>query len=292
MDGLKHFAVAVFLLSLMGAATRSYAASDTFIDFDAGIGLDDNVTRAALDVDIEHDTFVSLGASLGQVFFHGESGQVTGSFDLAANRFNYFDGLNNYTAGGSVKYVFGFSREFGSPWFGLGLKYFVSEFDSFLRDSNNFIGTFTVGKRIDDLTNLRSALAYKSRDSDGVAFDTEDVSFFINIDWTLNDKTTVYTTYKIQQGDVVSTAASSSVSLYTINAASGHIESDDVFIGKLNYRLDSTTQLFTIGLNLAMDLESAYDFSARFLTTDADGGVEYKDLTVRISYFHRLGLEF
>jgi hypothetical protein len=292
MDGFKCFAVAALIPFLVSAVTHSYAASDTFIDLDAGIGLDDNVTRAALNEDIEHDGFVSLGASLGHELFRGRVGQITGNLDLTINQFAEFDGLSHYTAGGGIKYLFGFSGGFGAPWFGLGLKYFVSEFDSFLRDSNTFIGSFTVGKRIDDLTNLRTAFTYKSRDSDGLAFDTEDVSFFVNIDWTLGEKTTLYTTYKIQEGDVVSTAASSSVSLYVINAASGHIESDDVFSGKLNYRLDSTTQLFTVGLNIARDLESAYDVSARFLTTDADGGLEYEDLTIRFSYFHRIGLEF
>jgi len=68
------------------------------------------------------------------------------------------------------------------------------------------------------------------------------------------------------------------------------IEADDVFDDKLVYRLDGSTQFYTIGLDLARDLDSSYDISVRFLTAESDeGGLEYEDLTIRLSYFHRFG---
>lgn len=296
MNGFKYQEKWLAGLLLVCISGFSHAGSDTFVDTDVSVGLDDNVTRSAFNEDIEHDLFVSFGASLGHEIFQGESGTLSGSLDVTASQFIDFEGLSNYTAGGTIKYVFGFSGGFGAPWFGLSAKYFVSEFNSFLRDSNTFIGTFTVGKRFDDKTNLRTAIAYKTRDSDGLAFDTEDVSFFANVDWTLDDNLTLYTTYKIQEGDVVSTSTQSSlvnslIGVDVINAAGDYIELDDVFTGKLNYRLDSTTHIVTVGLNLARDLDSAYDLSARYLKSETDVGLEYEDLTVILSYFYRFGFE-
>ena len=80
--------------------------------------------------------------------------------------------------------------------------------------------------------------------------------------------------------------------LFSIINEAKAIEVDDVFDGKVVYRLDGTTHFYTLGLNLARNLDSAYDISVRFLSSEADGGLEYEDLTIRLSYFQRFGLEF
>ena len=54
----KHaFYVVILLFS-----QQLEAGSDVFIDFEATIGADDNVTRASQNVDIEHDAFLLLKA--------------------------------------------------------------------------------------------------------------------------------------------------------------------------------------------------------------------------------------
>ena len=289
MEALKRFTPLINTLLFVSASSLTHAASDTAINLDGSIGLDDNVTRAQLNEDIEHDTFVSVAASFVHEAMNFDNGQISVNIDISATGFNEFSGLNN-AAGGGVNYTFSPWAGFGAPWFSLDVQYKVLEFDSFLRDSDLFVATGTFGKRIDDRTDMRTALMYQKRESDGVAFDTENVSLFINFDFTLKKKMTLYTTYKYQDGDVFSSANSATVGTDIINAAKA-IEPDDVFDGKLAYRLDGTTQFFTIGLNMARNLESAYDISVRFLTSDADGGLEYEDLAIRLSYFHRIGLE-
>ena len=295
MDALKRFTALTNALVLLSISSLTYAASDTAVNLDASIGVDDNVTRAQVNEDIEDDIFVSVGASLTHEVAHFDTGQITLNLDLSATGFDEFSGLSHVDGGGGANYTFSPWAGFGAPWFALDLQYKVMEFDSFLRDSNLFVATTTLGKRIDDRTDMRTAFIYESRDSDGVAFDTETVSWFINFDFKLKKKMTLYTTYKYQDGDVFSSAdpnnLNSSLLLSIINEAKA-IEVDDVFDGKLVYRLDGTTQFYTVGLNLARNLDSAYDISVRFLTSDADGGLEYEDLTVRLSYFHRFGIEF
>lgn len=291
MDALKRFSLHIYLLILLFSSSLTHAGSDTAVNLDASIGLDDNVTRAQLNEDIEHDSFVSITASLVHEAVNFDTGQIVVNLDLSATEFFDFSGLSNAAAGGGVNYTFSPWASFGAPWFSLDLQYKVQEFDSFLRDSDLFVGTFTFGKRLDDRTDMRAAVMYQSRESEGVAFDTKNTSFFINFDFQLENKMTLYTTYKYQDGDVFSSANQSMVSIYVINEAKA-IEFDDVFNGKLAYRLDGTTQFFTVGLNIARNLDSAYDVSVRFLSSEADGNLEYEDLAVRLSYFRRIGIEF
>lgn len=291
MDALKRFSTHVNILILLCTNSVVFAASDTAVNLDASVGLDDNVTRAQLNEDIEHDSFVSITASLLHEAVHFDTGQIVLNLDIAATEFIDFSGLSNAAAGGGVNYSFSPWAGFGAPWFSLDLQYKVQEFDSFLRDSNLFVATATFGKRIDDRTDMRTAFMYQSRESEGVAFDTENTSWFINFDFKLQKKMTLYATYKYQDGDVFSSANQNLVTIYVINSAKA-IEFDDVFQGKLAYRLDGTTQFFTTGLNIARNLDSAYDVSVRFLTSEADGGLEYEDLAIRLSYFRRIGIEF
>jgi len=268
-----------------------FAADDTFVDLEATLGLDDNVTRAAADIDIEHDTFVTLGANFGSEVWRGRSSQLVLNASLATDQFYYFSGLSNYSAMGAATYSFAFSSGFGAPWFALNARYGVTEYDSKLRDSTIAAGTITMGKRIDDLTDMRLGFGAKSRDSDGLAFDNKNTFGFVNLDLTVADHRTLYITYHVQKGDAFSTSTPNNISLAVLDAAGSANELDDVFIGKRSYRLDATTQLFTIGFNHALDLESSYDISVRYLSSKTDVDLKYEDLTVRVSYFQRIGLK-
>ncbi len=294
MDELKRFTSLANVLLLLCVSSLTYAASDIAINLDTSVGISDNVTRAQVDADIENDIFASAGASLVYEAVHFDMGQIVLNADLSATGFNDFSGLSHVDGGGGVNYTFSPWLGFGAPWFAIDLQYKVIEFDSFLRDSNLFVATTTFGKRIDDRTDMRTAFMYEDRDSDGVAFDTRNVSWFINFDFTLKKKMILYTTFKYQDGDIFSSADPANLNtdlLLSIINNSTAIEPDDVFDDKLVYRLDGSTQFYTIGLNLARNLDSAFDISVRFLTAEADeGGLEYEDLTIRLSYFHRFGL--
>lgn len=286
----------VFMISV---SPYVVAGPDAFIDIDASIGLDDNVTRAQENIDIEHDTFVSALGTFNMNLYRGRSGALNGSAKFGVNHSFNFDGLSHYSLSGALDYNFAFSSSFGAPWYGVGLSYTVKEFDSFLRDSDiyNLSGTF--GKQLDDLTNLRIGVSYKVRESEGIVFDTEDASIFFNVDFSLPDNYTLYTTYKLQEGDTFSTASAATVTTsgpgtigLALSSASIPKETDDVFANEIVYQLDSTTHIITLGLNLKRSLHNAYDVSFRFLKSDTDVGLEYEDFAVRLSYFHKFGVEF
>ncbi len=279
----------VFATSLLLSTHIVHAGSDAFIDFEATAGLDDNVTRAAGNVDIEHDGFLTLAGTGGYQLYQGRLGTVTGKILLEANKFSRFDGLSNLAAAGKLNYTFGFSRSFGAPWFALDAEYGVVEFDSFLRDSNIVRASATMGMQIDDATSLRLGLSFADRDAESRVFDTQNASFFLNLDWAVAKKHIVYATYKYQIGDTFSSA--SNPSLDVIDASNGNIVNDDVFTDKNTYKLDATIHFVTLGYNMIRDLHSSFDFSARYLESGADDvDLRYEGLTLKLSYFHRFSL--
>ncbi|MGB5396452.1 MAG: hypothetical protein WBN96_04835 [Gammaproteobacteria bacterium] len=283
-----HYIAAVFTCC---QSFTVFSGDDTFVEIDASLGLDDNVTRADVDADIEYDTFVSVAANFGHEAWRGEGGQLVLNASIETEQFFDFSGLTNYSASAAATYTFGFSSGFGAPWFALNAKYRVTEFDSELRDSDFAFLNATMGKRIDDRTDMRIGIGAQSRDSDGRAFDNDNTFGFINFDFNVAPKRTVYLTYRLQKGDTFSTASPANISLAVLNEAGLANEADDVFTGKRTYRLDATTHLVTIGYNRALDLESAYDISARYLTSETDVDLDYQVLMVRVSYFRRFGLD-
>lgn len=290
MKRLKRiFYIAVFLIICHPSAVL--AGDDVFVDLDATLALDDNVTRASTDADIEYDIFLALAANFAAEIWRGDASHLLFNATLATEQFADFSGLTNYSIGGAATYTFSFSSGFGAPWFALNTSYRVTEFDSKLRDSNFAAATLTMGKRIDDRTDMRFGVGAQSRESDSRAFDNDNSFGFANLDLTVAPNRTLYLTYRLQKGDVVSTATGANISFAAREAAGLANEADDVFIGKRNYRLDATTQLFTIGYNRALDLDTAYDISLRYLSSSTDVDLEYEGLTLRMSYFQRVGIE-
>lgn len=284
----QPFSAAVFcVVSLI--CPQVYAGSDTFIDFEATLGLDDNVTRAAENIDIEHDGFLTVAGTGGYELWQNRSGTLTGKVLLEANKFSRFDGLSNLVAAGKLNYTFAFGRGFGVPWFSLEADYGVAEFESFQRDSNIARATATMGLQIDDATSMRLGISYKDRDAESKVFDTKNTSAFINLDWAILQRHIVYLTYKYQTGDTFSSATT--VGLPVVDASDGNIVNDDVFVGKLTYKLDAKIQFITLGYNWIQNLDSSFDFSARYLESEAsDVDLNYQGLVLRASYFHRFNL--
>lgn len=278
----------IIIWSLLFAEAAN-AGSEVFIDFEATAGLDDNVTRAAGNVDIEHDVFLTLAGTGGYELIEGRSGLLTGKILLEANKFFRFDGLSNVAASGKLNYTFAFGSGFGVPWFSLDAEYGVVEFESFLRDSNIARAAATMGMQIDDATSMRLGFSFQDRDAESKVFDTQNTSFFINLDWAVIKKHIVYATYKIQKGDTFSSA--SNVGVEVIDASSPYIVNDDVFTDKQTYKLEATIHFVTLGYNWIQDLHSSFDLSARYLESQAtDIDLEYEDLTLRLSYFRRFNL--
>jgi hypothetical protein len=288
---LKRIHAYIVVITALCQCGTLFAGDDTFVELEATVGLDDNVTRAATDADIEYDTFATVAANFGHEALRNDYGEMILNVDLQANHFFDFNGLSNVSGSAGATYNFGFGGGFGAPWFALNGNYRITEFESDMRDSDIASLSLTMGKRIDDRTNMKIGVGSQNRRSNSLVFDNKNSFAFINLDLTLERNETIYVTYKYQSGDTFSTADPANISLAVTDAAGLANEADDVFIGKRSYRLDATTQLLTIGYNLAPNLDSSYDISARYLKSTTDAGLDYEDLSIRLSYFQRIGID-
>lgn len=286
----KHYLFHVLLcLTLFFVTSELHAASKLFVDFESTLGLDDNITHAAKNIDIEHDGFITISGTGGYRLMNNRFGAITAKAQLEGNKFARFNGLSNLVAAGKLNYMMGFGSSFGAPWMSFEAGYGIVEFESFLRDSNIYRSTLMLGMQVDDATSMRAGVAYKHRDAESAVFDMENASAFINLDIEIVKKHIIYLTYKFQTGDAVSSA--SSVSVPVIDASKVAPVDDDVFIGKKTYRLDATMHFVTLGYNQIKSLHGSFDFSAQYLQSTADDvDLEYEDLVLRLSYFHRFDL--
>lgn len=270
-------------------ASVTHAGSDVFIDFESSLSADDNVTRADENSDIENDVFFTVAGSGGYKLFQGRASSLVGKVLIQVNQASNHSGLSNAVIAGKLIYNFSFSRQFGAPWFAVDASYGVTEFDSFMRDSNIFRTTATMGMQIDDVTSMRLGLALKDRDAENSVFDTQNASLFLNLDWAMSKFNIVYFTYKYEVGDTFSSAASPGLTV--IDASSSIVLEDDVFTNMNSYRLDAVTSFITLGYNRVNNLHSSFDFSARYLESEADDvDLAYEGLSLRFSYFRRFNL--
>jgi len=82
--------VAIILMFVTG--TVAQAASDGYINVDASIVSDDNVSRGAGYMDVESDVFATVGANLGYLAKRFDDGLLLVELDLVTDQYAEFDG--------------------------------------------------------------------------------------------------------------------------------------------------------------------------------------------------------
>jgi len=255
---------------------------------DLATGFDDNVTNAQHGADIRESGFASGGANVD--YFRALNLYTTlvlrGS--LQGEYWNSFDGLTNGKATGMARVLYRANGNFYTPTLAAWVSASAWEFDSAIRDSNEYrSGVFATEQLTTQITG-RLALTANRREADGRVFDLSGWSTSLNVDWVPAPRSTVYIGYQYYDGDVASTATPS---LWIGLAARGVVEPDDAFGGIAGglraYRLDATAQIATLGYNYALTRKLSADLQGQYITTTADYGNEYERTVAVISLLAR-----
>jgi hypothetical protein len=256
------------------------------VDFDAELAYtsDDNVTRAAREVDILKDSFWAASAGVSFIQWLNRNHRLVARGFLRGEVYDKYDGLSNASAGAQVTYQYRASGQFTAPTYGAFLKTAIVEYDSELRDSNLYTLGASWRKPVTDRVTAFAQLAANVRESDSTVFDTREISLLANVDYSIGSRGTVYLTYNYLDGDIVSTVESPW--LYIVNAAEA-INIDDAFPGRTAYRLNATTHVVTLGTNLSIGEGHSLDLSARLADSKADGGVNYERWLYTLAYLVR-----
>jgi uncharacterized protein YhjY with autotransporter beta-barrel domain len=243
--------------------TESYSSSverPSGLVVAAGFAYDDNVTRASEILDMLSDSINSLMVNKTKTIELSEYTRLTVSGFLDIEKFHTYAGLGHFSGGAQGEYKYRSSGEFGTPTYGIFVRYTADEYESRLRDGSRTSVGVTLRKPVTDRINLYTALSENRRIGRSAVFNTYDVSGRANIDYALARGHTLYLTGEYRKGDIVSTGRSS---LAILDVAEVFVR-DDVFDSSFfDYRMKGQTTLWTLGYNLSFGPKDSVDLAWR-----------------------------
>ncbi|HEX4883928.1 MAG TPA: hypothetical protein VFX05_07300, partial [Casimicrobiaceae bacterium] len=286
----RRAGLALLALAAMLAAAPAHAEHHVRIHYggDVASGFDSNVTNAQADDDIRESGFASATGNvdyLRNVSLYTTlllRGSVQGEY------WNSFEGLNNGKGSAMARLLYRGDGDFWTPTFAGWVSAAVMEFDSAIRDSNEYRAGAFVTENLTTQVTGRFALGASRRESDGLVYDLSGYSASVNLDWVPAARTAVYAGYQYYVGDVASTA--SATSFWIVEAAEA-IEADDAFGGLagglLAYRLDAKAQVTTLGFNYAFSRKLSADVQGQYISTRATGRIDYERMVGVVSLLAR-----
>lgn len=275
---LRRRSPAPLALAVLLAALPARAEHHVRIHYsgDVASGYDNNVTNAQHDADVRESGFAS---ATGNVDYQRALSLYTTLLlrgSALYEHWNSFEGLSNAKATAMARVLYRADGDFWTPTLAAWASASVWEFDSEIRDSNEYRAGVFVTENLTTQVTGRLALGASRRESDSRVFDLSGWSAQLNLDWVPAPRMTVYTGYQYYDGDVTSTATPS----LWIGLAAEAIEADDAFGGIAGglraYRLDATAQISTLGFNYALSRKMSLDFQGQYIGTRADARNDYE----------------
>ena len=281
--------------SLIVLGALPYAArSDWTLGAEAGVRHDNNVGNAQSSSDIVGDSTINARLSIFQLFPMGESYSVTVGGELNGEAFRKLTGLNN----GSFDGTLALKKKWGlgafAPWARAGVSVGRSSYDDSYRNAWHYRATLASGRRVDERWNLWAEYAFDRRAASprgeevpglsGDAFSQDSHNLAANVEYSLNDRTSLALGLLARHGDVVSTTGGSAKIYYASRALA-----DDPAFGAdaYAYKLTGTTYGYRVGIDYAPTPHSLLGCGFERLDTHADGGNRYTKSVPEITWNYR-----
>jgi len=258
---------------------------------------DDNVTRGLYDADIKGDTLLSVeGAATRSLLLSERSGAL---FRGAARYTNYttFSDLSNIALSGRAAWRYQPGRSFSSPIFEVaGALAWLQFADSTLRDGT--LGTLeaSVASHLTDRVRGSAGFGWDTRNGgdpgrpgEVAIYDLSNTRLWVSADWRFGLRNTLYARFTQVSGDQVFNSV-------TVSGLSGAWATDPALEKELggtvnSYRVDASTQVYEIGVNLPLSGPHTLDFSYYGYTSKAEEGPQsgnsYSGAVVRATYLYR-----
>jgi len=280
-------AFACALLAIAGPAMADHHAHTRYSG-ELGAGYDSNVGNSEAAADIRESAFATGGASAEYFRQLNLFTTLVLRGGVQGEHYDRYEGLSNAKATGAARLLVRPDGGFLTPVLGAWVSASYWEFDSAIRDSDEYRGGLFANQQITTRISGRLALGAAWRESDSRVFDTHGASAALNLDWRLAERATLYGGYQFYRGDVVSTAAPTTLK---IGLAAEEIEPDDAFGGlaanQRAYRLDAEAHVGTLGLNYALSSKLSADLQGQYVDTRADYGNEYQRVLAVLSLLAR-----
>lgn len=299
----QSFVCTLFVLTLTSVAWADADDSPWSYDLDVTGSSDNNVGRAAFERDRVSEFIVSSTLGLNYDFDLGLlQGLSTRAF-AEGEAHETVKGLNTVNLGAEVIYRWQFALGFYEPFFQISGRVSDQNAQGQQRDATNTALSIQGTRRLSDHFALSLGYELRRSDSEAHVFDIKTRRAFANLDYRIDSNWLMYGTYGYTRGQFVSTAqrqfcnGALATDIYPlIQASDGALDNDEAFNNSLcgqwlAYRLDGTTQTFTLGLNRGLSHESSMDLSVLWVDTrvptEDDGDIDYQRRIVRVSFLTR-----
>ena len=288
-----------FAAALLAAATLSsaHAAEGWRYGISADAMFDDNVTRGLYDADVESDSILSVeGSAVRSVLLGPRSGAL---FRGAArySQFVTFSDLSNLALSGRAAWRTQPGRDFSSPIYEVAANLvWLQHSDSDLRDGTIATIEGSIGSHLTDRVRLGAGLAWDTRNGgdpgragEVAIYDMDNVRLWGSVDYRFGTRNTAYARLTQVSGDQVFNSV-------TVNSLSGAWATDPAFADELgrptdSYRVDASTLVYEIGVNLPLAGGHTLDFLLSGYSAKAEEGPQsgnkYSGTILRATYFYR-----
>jgi len=258
---------------------------------------DDNVTRGLYDADVKGDTLLSVEGDAVRSFLLGER---SGALLRAAVRYtNYttFSDLSNIALSGRAAWRYQPGRSFSSPIFEVaGALAWLQHADSKLRDGTIATLEASVGSHLTDRIRGGAGFGWDTRSGGDpgipgqvAIYDLDNTRLWVSADWRFGLRNTLYARFTQVSGDQV---FNSVVDSGFSNAWATDPALEKELGGTVNsYRVDASTQIYEIGVNLPLSGPHALDFTYYGYNSKVEEGklqgTKYSGSIYRATYLYR-----
>jgi len=258
-------------------------------NYDISSSYDDNIRIAQTTSDIRDDVILQGIVKAHSTFKLNKLNKLSLGLTLQYDAHKTFSLLNQTTYGLNTRYIFALNSLYSAPLFIIKFDIGGIESNSDMRKANFIKTGFNISQRLTNKIIYTAGLQYQQNDSQSDVFDIKKSTLFFNIDFSIDRRKLIYSTYHYINGDIVSSATPN---LDIINVAS-KIEADDAFGGadlnQFAYKIDSTSHVLTLGFNYFKSRKLSYDISAQYVSSSANDNsdISYKRLIIRAGILGR-----
>jgi hypothetical protein len=261
----------------------------------AGVRHDDNVGNAQFSPDIVADTLIDAQLSIARLFPLDDGYTVTVGGDLGGESYHKLTGLNNV----SLDAALALKKKWGlgalAPWARAAVSVARLSYDDSYRNAWDYRATLAAGRRLDERWNFWADYTYENRVASpqeeevpglsGDAYSQVSHSLGINLEYSLMESTYLAVGLLARQGDVVSTTLQPNATVYYVSTALA----DDPAFGPdaYAYKLTGTTYGYRVGLSYSPTVHSLLGCGFKRFETHADGGNEYANSIVEVTWDYR-----
>jgi hypothetical protein len=283
----RHVRLVLAILLVATGAVRADQEHPS-VGMELAWSTDDNVNRSpGYYTPLLSDSIYSVAITSDIRRARGPHARLTLRPRLAYDHFATYSGLSNLALGLGIRYQYRPQAGFFATTYGLDGDFKLENYQSSMRSGIKVSLGGSARKYLTDRMIGFTALGVNIRNSNSIVYDTIDFSLRGNIDYLLSRRSTLYFTVDLRQGDIVAAADPSTPYASWIATYSQAIQTDDVFTSLAAYRLDASTQLYTIGFNRMLNEKNALDFSWRTIQSKATGGATYSINQIGAAYMWR-----